>query len=417
MLAKLRLFGLVAAAMTAGSALATAAPATAGTAAAVNGFAASAYGTQVTVGPVVKSGRSALATLGCTSQTGVTHTNTAASVSAPPALTSGTIETRAASLATTTGVASTASSDVQSVSVLAGLVAATEVKSVSTTRENTSTGKLSVSAAGTEFTGLTVAGHSITGTPKPNTKITLPGVGYVILNQQVSKAASHAASLTVIAIHVVVTKTTSSAVKGTQVVVSFATSKLGGPVAGLLSGLAYGANAHAGTTVIAGKLFPESLGCLGTNGKTRTNSAASATIPGILTSGTVTDTAEGVAASTAVSGRTTSTVQGLNLLSGDVKATAVKADVAASGSPPALTDQSSFLGLSVAGHPGIGDHVPPNTKLHLAGIGTLWLHRVFRTPDSITVIMVQLDVTVQGNPFGLKPGTTVNVAYARVGIK
>jgi hypothetical protein len=274
-----------------------------------------------------------------------------------------------------------------------------------------------VSAAGTEFTGLTVAGHSITGTPKPNTKITLPGVGYVVLNQQMSKTTSNSASLTVIAIHVYVTKSTSSAVKGTQVVVAFATSKLGGPVSGLLSGLAYGANAHLGKTVIAGTLFPEPLGCLGTNGKTRTNSATSAKIPGILTSGTVTDTAEGVATKTTVSGMVTSTVQGLNLLSGDVTATAVKADVTASGNPPTLADHSSFLGLSVAGHPGIGDNVPPNTKLHLAGVGTLWLHRVFRTSSRITVIMVQLHVTVSGNPFGLKPGTTVNVAYARVGIK
>ncbi|MGH3155845.1 MAG: choice-of-anchor P family protein, partial [Streptosporangiaceae bacterium] len=109
-------------------------------------------------------------------------------------------------------------------------------------------------------------------------------------------------------------------------------------------------------------------------------------------------------------------VQGLNLLSGEVAATAIKADVSAAGNPPKLGDHSSFVGLSVAGHPAIGDKVPANTKLSLAGIGTLWLHRVLRTSRGITVIMVQLDVTVTGNPFGLKAGTIVNVGYARIGV-
>ncbi|HEY3945078.1 MAG TPA: hypothetical protein VGL78_07630, partial [Solirubrobacteraceae bacterium] len=42
-------------------------------------FHASAWGSEVRVGQTVKSGRSALAILGCTSAIGVTHTNTAAS--------------------------------------------------------------------------------------------------------------------------------------------------------------------------------------------------------------------------------------------------------------------------------------------------------------------------------------------------
>jgi hypothetical protein len=380
------------------------------------GFQASAYGTQVTVGSAVKSGRSALSVLGCVAQTGVSHTNTVASVSAPPALKTGTIDTGVASQSTASGVAATSSSTVQSASLLGGLVSATVVKSVSTTSRNSTTGAFGVRATGTRFVGLTVAGHSVSGTPKPNTRMNLPGVGYVILNQQKSHITKQAAGLTVIAIHVVVTKTTSAAVAGTQVEVAFATSSLGSPVTGLLTGLAYGASANVGKTVIAGDEFPQPLACLGTDGKTDTNSAASVTIPGVLSSGTVSDTAEGVATATTVSGEVTSTVQGLNLGAGTVKATAVKADVTASGNPPALGDKSSFLGLHVAGHPGIGDTVPPNTKVPLSGIGTLWLHRVTKTTTGIKVIMIQLRVTVSGNPLGLKPGTVVNVAAARVGV-
>jgi hypothetical protein len=197
---------------------------------------------------------------------------------------------------------------------------------------------------------------------------------------------------------------------------SLAASGLGGPVSGLLDGLGYGARANVGKTIIAGKAFPQPLSCLGTNGMTRTNSGASVSVPGILTSGTVTDTASGVANATTASAVVTSAVQGLNLLSGTVKATAIKADVAATGNPPVFGDTSTFLGLTVAGHPGITDNVPPNTKLSLAGLGTLWLHRQITTTNKITVIMIQLVVTNASNPAGLKVGTTINVAYAQASV-
>jgi hypothetical protein len=411
----MHLLALAAGADLMASSLTAAAPAMAQAAATETAFSGAAYGTLVTVGPAVRSGRSALSTLGCTSQTGVTHTNSVASVSAPPLLTSATVSTSVASEATPTGPATTSMASTEAASALGGLVKATLVRSVSTTTEHMP-GSFGTSAAGTEFAGLVVAGHHISGTPAPNTKITLPGVGYVILNQQVSKITNTQASLTVIAIHVVVTKPNPTAKVGTQIIVSFAQSALGGPVSGLLDGLAYGASAHVGTTVIAGKEFPESLSCLGTNGKTRTNQGVGLSIPGILTSGTVTDTVQGTATATTASAAASSAVQGLNLLGGTVKATAIKAAVSATGNPPAFGDTSTFLNLTVAGHPGIGVHVAPNTKVTLAGLGTLWLHRRIETQHKITVIMVQLVVTVAGNPEGLKVGTTVDVAYAQASV-
>jgi hypothetical protein len=406
-------FGLAAALVIAGSVVAQASPAFAK--ALETGFQGSAYGTQVNVNSTVESGRSALSVLGCVAQTGVNHANTVASVNAPPALTTGTIDTSVASKATGTGVASTSSSTIQSANLLSGLVTADAVTSVSTTSRNGSTGAFGVSAAGTKFVNLVVAGTPITGTPAPNTKITLPGVGYVVLNQQTSHVGTASAGLMVTAIHVVVTITTPVADAGTQVEVGFATSSLGGPVRGLLDGVGYGASAHVGSTVIAGEEFPQPMPCLGTHGNTLTNSAAAVTIPGVLTTGTVTDTANGTANPKKVAGEVTAAVQDLNL-AGIVTATAVTADVTAAGNPPSLGDKSSFVGLTVSGQPGIGDNVPPNTKVHLPGIGTLWLHKVVKTATSIRVIMIQLDVTVPSNPTGLKPGTVVDVASALVGV-
>src|SRR5947209_6297125 len=126
-------------------------------------FHASAWGSQVRVGSTAKSGRSAFVVLGCTSAIGVTHSNTAASVTVKP-LSTGTIDTTVASKATGAGVASTSSAATEHVKLLGGLVTATAIKSVSTTSHNTSTGTFSTSAAGTRFVKLVINGHAITGT-------------------------------------------------------------------------------------------------------------------------------------------------------------------------------------------------------------------------------------------------------------
>jgi hypothetical protein len=421
MLARIRVFSLLAAGFMMTGGLVAAGPAMAaahpGPAATELGFAGSAFGTEVSVASTVKSGRSALSTLGCTSQAGVTHTNSVVSVGLPGVLTSGTVATSAASEQTAAGPASSSSASTEGASLLGGLVSATAIQSVSTTGRSSSTHKLGISAAGTQFLNLSVLGVPISGTPKPNTKITLPGVGYVELNQQTGHVSAHKAGLTVIGLHVVVTLSTPLAPVGTQIIVSDATSSLGGPVSGLLTGLAYGASANVANTIIAGREFPKSLGCLGTGGATRSNTGVSIGIPGLLASGTVADTVEGTDNASTVSGEATSTIQGVNLLSGLVTATALKSDVTASGSPPTLANHSTFLGLTVAGFPGITDHVAPNTKLSLAGLGTLWLNRQIKTANKITAIMIQLKVTVPGNPLGLVVGTVVNVAYASVGIK
>jgi hypothetical protein len=379
-------------------------------------YAGNAFGTEVNVASTVESGRSALSTLGCTDETGIIHTNSVASVGLPGILTTGTVTTSAASETISGGVASTSSATTQGASLLGGLVAATTIQSVSTTSRASATKTYSTSAAGTEFLDLSVAGIPISGTPAPNTKITLPGVGYVELNQQTSAIHSGSAHLSVIGIHVYVTLSTPLAPVGTQIIVSEANSSLGGPVTGLLGGLAYGASANVANTVIAGEEFPEPLGCLGTHGVTRTNTGVAVTIPGLLTTGTVADTAEGTDNSKSVAGEVSSTVQGLNLLAGTVEATAVNSDVTANGNPPTLANNSTFVGLTVAGFPGITDTPAPNTKINLAGLGTLWLNRQQENAHRITVIAIQLVVKVPSNPLGIAPGTVVNIAYASIGV-
>lgn len=378
-----------------------------------NGYLGTAFGSLVN-STVVNSGRSALSSLGCTSQAGVTHSNSVASVGASGLASTGVVTTSVQSKGTGSGPATVSTTTVAGVSLLGGLVGATALKSVSTTSLNTTTGKYSTSASGTTFTGLTVEGLPIVVSPAANTKLSLPGVGYVELNQQSSKIGKSQASLRVIAIHVVVTISTPLAPVGTNIEIGFASSGLAGAVQGLLTGLAYGAHANVGNHVTVGSLFPEGLSCTGTHGTTVTNPGGSLNIPGIASGGAVVDSVSGSTAKP--DAHASSTIANLNLLSSLIKAGTIKADVTAKGNPPSYTDNSSFAGLSVSGFPGLGDSVKPNTKLSLAGIGTLWLHRVQKFKHEIQVTMIQVDVTASGNPLGLSVGTKINIGYAKAGI-
>ena len=67
------------------------------------------------------------------------------------------------------------------------------------------------------------------------------------------------------------------------------------------------------------------------------------------------------------------------------------------------------------GHPEIGANPPPNTRVDLAGLGVLWLHRVIQKTSSIEVRMVELQV-LQPNSFGLPVGGDLRLAVAHASV-
>jgi hypothetical protein len=94
-------------------------------------------------------------------------------------------------------------SSAASVNILSGLITADEVVANVTSSAGQS-GALS-DAAGSTFTNLTVAGQSFSGDQAvaPNTNVSLPGVGYVVLNEQIPTGDGVTSSgLTVNMIHV-----------------------------------------------------------------------------------------------------------------------------------------------------------------------------------------------------------------------
>ena len=387
-------------------------------------FSASAYGTYAFVGSTIVAGKTAPVSVGSgcgTAAVNQTASGTVASVTVPFVITTGAVNTTAAS----TTNSATATSDVhqvstlQPISLLGGLISASEVKAVSTTVQ--SGGTLSVNETGSAMVNLVVAGMSIAALPAPNTTIALPGVGKVVLNEYIPSSGTNMKGLTVNMIHVYVTVANaigggSGIPVGTQIIVSHAVSHLtqvGGP--GSLDGTAFGTSVNS-TIIKSSQTAPASVGCLG-NAKI-TKSQLSINVPSVLTSGTITDTAQGSITNSSSSVETTSTVQNVNLLAGLITADVVHAQADASTTPPGTTFNFSSPGSSIANlniqGVAYGTVTTSSTiTLVVSGktLGTLYLDRVIKTTNSITVRMIEL-VIASGNSLGLPAGMDIIVASA-----
>jgi hypothetical protein len=396
-----------------------------------------AYGTLARVGHTLKSGRSAPISIGgggCTlnGQALPIHVeNQIASVSVPALDTNtGVIHTVGDAFQTPTKLVVQTEADVHDVSLLGGLVTATEVHAVSQTTFNGT--KFQTSANGSAFAALSVGGQSVQANVPPNTHIALAGVGQVVLNEQIKRVGDHSASLTVNMIHVIVTQQNILGYPiGSEIIVAHASSgidQLPAPVVAIVDGHAYGTSAKgrivspAVIRLNSGESAPISVPCLGTNGETRENFVANVKVPSdgsVVDATTVRTTAEGEVGASSASAETTATVQAATLLQTLVQADAVKADAHAStsGGAPTFSDAGSgFATLTVAGHAEIGADVPPNTQVSIAGVGTLWLHRVIVNAHSIEVRMIELEVTVAGNPYGLSVGSDIRIAVASASV-
>jgi hypothetical protein len=387
-------------------------------------FTADAYGTYANVGHIISAPKTAVSSLGACGivEPPVHNENSVLSVDVEPIVTTDVINTTADGTQPVAGtLQSSATAELHDVSVLTtllgGVITADEVNAVSTTTHD-NTG-FHTSAAGSQFVNLVVAGVPIIVMPAPNTDINLLGFGHVVLNEQISRIGNRAASFTVNMIHVYITQANILNLPiGTQIIVSHATSGLTSGVQGTLDGQAYGTKATVGRLITSGPSAKVTMGCLGTNGNLKTNSIALVNVPPLFSVGEVVNTALGTVSSTTASGELTSTIQGVDVLTSLVTASLIKADAHATstgGTRSFSDDGTMFVDLHVAGFPDINDDVPANTSLNIAGLGTLWLHRVIQTSNSIEVRMIEIVVT-EVNIYGIDIGTDIQVAVAEASV-
>lgn len=379
-----------------------------------------AYGTSAYVGNTVLVGQTAPVTLGGTcgsSQYPLNYQGTAAGVNVAPLVTGGAVNTSVSN----TAQSAQATADTASINLLGGLITAQEIKAVSST-SILSDGTFQLSSAGSTFSNLVILGQVYNGSVPANTRIDLPLLGYVVLNEQTSNIEDAMASLTVNMIHIHITALNILGLQvGTEIVVSNAKSGMINVFApAVMSGQSFGTQV-TGTLLASTPTAPVILPCLGTNGAYMTNSLGSLNLPSILTSGTILSSGESNLTNNRSTAQMVSTIEGLNLLNGLVTANVLFAQVnaAVDGNLHSFSaGVDRVIGLSVAGHPEINDNVPNNTSVPLAGLGTLYLKRIIHTApptNSIEVRSVEL-VVLQNNSYGLPVGLDVIVGDAQIQI-
>jgi hypothetical protein len=120
-------------------------------------------------------------------------------------------------------VSVTTSAEAADVNILNGLIAAKAVVALATSYANGTTARSE--SDGSTLLNLMIAGMSYAdGVPASNTRVELPGVGYVVLNEQISSGDGvHSTGLTVNMIHVYLVDPLTGA-SGGEIVVAAATS-------------------------------------------------------------------------------------------------------------------------------------------------------------------------------------------------
>ncbi|MBA3340110.1 MAG: hypothetical protein H0T54_10280 [Geodermatophilaceae bacterium] len=389
------------------------APATAAAAISTYGYQGLAFGSSVaTAGGILTSGETARLGFGCGTPAGLDKAASSASLNLDSLMRVGTTVSTA-STTESPAASATTSSTVQTVDLLGGLVTASAIKSVaSATADGT---QYSVSAAGTTFTSLKVLGLPILLNVRANTRIELPGIGYVVINEQTRKVTPVSASLRVTGLHVVVTTQNLLGYEvGTNINIGQAAAALNAPSGGFLGGFAYGTQIDAAGLLTSSSTFLVTMPCAGTNNVLRDNTGAALQIPLVIDSGTIQDTIQGSTTTTTADGQSTSTIEDLNLLDGLVTATGIRSVASAnrSGGVTTLSSAGSeFARITVSGERLVVADIAPNTTINLPGVGTLYLNRVIKTGNSIEVRALELVISV-AQVGGLPVGADVRVAVA-----
>ncbi len=155
---------------------------------------------------------------GCAGTGPTPLTDQVAGISAPGLLTVGAATTTAFAGPVGTATVAKTTAEVADVSLLGGLISATNVLAQAS---ESRTGTISTpSTLGSSFGTLMVAGIPIANSVPPNTSISLPGVGSVVLNEQPAAVLGH---VQVNGLHISVTlANTLGLAIGTQIIVSHA---------------------------------------------------------------------------------------------------------------------------------------------------------------------------------------------------
>lgn len=346
----------------------------------------------------------------------VARTNSVNTISLPGIVTSGTLTSTVTPVTSAGRLGLRSQTTISQVNLLAGTITANTIAARATVTYDSAQHRYIAGSTFSQFADLRIQGQRIADEVAPNTRIDLPGLGYVVLYERRSSASATDASVSVIMIRLVVTTANSLGVDvGTEVIVGRAAADAGlRPQPLLLSGGAYAAKVDG--TVSLQPAVQVSPGCLGTDGVTLTRSTASVNLPGVLALEGLTSSARGLVRADTASVFTQSEIAEVDILGGLVRATGVRAAarVDRGTGATALDTDAEFATLTIGGQTIDVSQVAPNTQLPLAGVGTVWLKREVRVGNTAEVRMIEVTAEID-NPL-LPIGVQVVVGTARASL-
>ncbi|MDX6372187.1 MAG: hypothetical protein QOD98_1175 [Nocardioidaceae bacterium] len=301
-------------------------------------------------------------------------------------------------------------------SVLGGLIKADVVETV-TTATKTPDGVSSTSS--TKYIGLTIAGQEYPVNLPKDFNITIPGIAAVVANSSTQYTLAGGTYITGFGLYVGLLKpfkdvpaTATVLLNPTQSIVVPAPP----PAAPQIGGIGYStlikANVGPALDVDAGPSAFVSTPPGGTQGETIQNATAEVTVPNVLHVATAKSWTTGKTVPRHGKVKVNNELTGLNVLNGLITADAISAGVVVKKKQSSKVTTrlgSELLNLTIAGN-GFPANVPPNTKLDLAGVGTLVLNEQVTAGWGGYVRALHLTLTTA--QYGLPVGAEIEVGVA-----
>jgi hypothetical protein len=377
-------------------------------------FAGGAYGSSAQLGSLVRSGQTSVVTM-CTTKN-ADHHNSIASVNLGAAGSVGGVSTTITG-SDKGGVAKTVTtSKTGAVKLLGGIISADAITSQAVAQHTSSGYK---SSGTTKIANLRIAGVKIAAKPAKNSTIKLPaGLGSVTLNKQVSTSSLGRHQTIVSALSVKVNNAKLLGLPSGTITLGHANAMLHDPVHVRPSGYALASQVKlVNGAVTSGPTAVTNLPCGGTTGKKMHNDTAKVSVPGVLSVAAAGTTGQSTDSSSATSAKTSATTGAVSLLGGKIKLDAITVKASASqqaGHPVSLSSAGTKVAqLEINGKP-VTVKVKENTKINIAGLGTLWLDKTTRSKTQIKVWGLKLELLKA--TAGLKAGAVITVGYARAGV-
>ncbi len=377
-----------------------------------NGYGYAVYIITPTGSGNVNYGPSVPVALSCTTPPATnTITNSGLALSGNSLVSSGSATSTITINRTATSLSVQTSEDIHNLSMLGGVIAANEIHAVVT---STATTTGATSANSSSFSGLTVAGLPVNSSPTPNTSLTLPGLGSVILNEQ-SGPTNGAKTTTIGVILMDIRITALHAVglaSGTRIVIAFVQSAIQ-PSAVHATAYTLYASGLGGSTPAIGPVAVAGTSCQGGSSTVGLNGY---TVPVVGNTGNATSSASGAITSSSATATAQNSISNVNLLGGLITADKIATTASASwNGGGSRSGSATFVNVKVNGSL-LPSNLAPNTRENLPGIGYVIVNEQYGSSNASeateTVIGIDINVTVSNNSTGLLAGARIIVSAA-----